>query len=131
MSLSDPIADMLTRIRNGLQVHMTEVSMPSSKVKKAVCKVLQDEGYITGFSEAADDNKPVLTVALKYHQGNPVIREIKRISKPGRRRYVKSDSIPDVLGGYGIAVVSTSKGVMTGQQARKDGVGGELVCTVY
>ncbi|MDC0947915.1 30S ribosomal protein S8 [Gammaproteobacteria bacterium] len=131
MSLSDPIADMLTRIRNGLQVHMTEVVMPSSKVKKAVCEVLQHEGYITGFSENANDNKPVLTVALKYHQGQPVIREIKRVSRPGRRRYVKSDDVPSVLGGYGIAVVSTSKGMMTGQQARKDGVGGEFVCSVY
>lgn len=131
MSMQDPLADMLTRIRNAQMAQMESVSMPSSKLKKAVAAVLQSEGYIVGFDEAAEGNKPVLTVALKYYEGKPVIEEIERSSRPGLRNYKGKDDLPKVRGGLGVAIVSTSKGVMTDRAAREAGVGGEVLCTVF
>ena len=130
MSMQDPLADMLTRIRNAQMAQMESVSMPSSKLKKAVAAVLQEEGYITGF-DVAETNKPVLTVALKYHEGRPVIETIVRSSRPGLRNYAGKDDLPKVRGGLGVAIVSTSKGVMTDRAARAAGVGGEVLCTVF
>lgn len=130
MSMSDPIADMLTRIRNGQQARKVSVSMPAGKLKSSVAKVLQDEGYIGGFSNGAEEGKPTLTVELKYFDGKPVIEKIRRVSRPGLRRYSAASDIPDVLGGLGIAVVSTSHGVMTGKEARAKGYGGEIICSV-
>lgn len=130
MSMSDPIADMLTRIRNGQQSRKVSVSMPAAKLKSSVAQVLQDEGYIDSFSTETVDGKATLTVTLKYFDGKPVIEKIKRISRPGLRQYSGASSIPDVLGGLGIAVVSTSHGVMTGKQAKAQGFGGEIICTV-
>lgn len=130
MSMSDPIADMLTRIRNGQQARKVSVSMPAAKLKSSVAQVLQDEGYVAGFNTEVVDGKPTLTVTLKYFDGKPVIDKIKRISRPGLRQYSGANSIPEVLGGLGIAVVSTSHGVMTGKQATAQGFGGEIICTV-
>ncbi|MFK7857947.1 MAG: 30S ribosomal protein S8 [Granulosicoccus sp.] len=130
MSMSDPIADMLTRIRNGQQARKVSVSMPAAKLKSSVAKVLQDEGYIGEFTTGEALGKPTLTVGLKYFDGKPVIDNIKRISRPGLRKYCAADAIPVVLGGLGIAVVSTSHGVMTGKEAKARGFGGELICTV-
>lgn len=130
MSMSDPIADMLTRIRNGQQARKVSVSMPAAKLKSSVAQVLQDQGYVSGFSTEVVDGKPTLTVTLKYFDGKPVIDKIKRISRPGLRQYSGANSIPEVLGGLGIAVVSTSHGVMTGKQASAQGFGGEIICTV-
>ncbi len=130
MSMSDPIADMLTRIRNGQQARKVSVSMPAAKLKSSVAQVLQNEGYISGFNTEVVDGKPTLTVTLKYFDGKPVIDKIKRISRPGLRQYSGANSIPEVLGGLGIAVVSTSHGVMTGKQASAQGFGGEIICTV-
>lgn len=131
MSMSDPIADMLTRIRNGQQARKVSVAMPAAKLKSAVAQVLQDEGYIERYDQADNaDGKPTLTVTLKYFDGRPVIEKIHRISRPGLRRYSGSNDIPEVLGGLGISVVSTSRGLMTGRQAQAQGVGGEVICTV-
>ena len=131
MSMSDPIADMLTRIRNGQQAKKASVSMPAAKLKSSVARVLRDEGYIERFETAdGEDGKPTLTVTLKYFDGRPVIERIRRVSRPGLRRYTGSTAIPEVLGGLGIAVVSTSRGVMTGREAQAQGVGGEIICTV-
>lgn len=130
MSMSDPIADMLTRIRNGQQARKVSVSMPAAKLKSSVAKVLQDEGYIGSFSTSDESGKPTLTVDLKYFDGKPVIDKIKRISRPGLRQYCAANGIPEVLGGLGIAVVSTSHGVMTGKEAGARGYGGEIICTV-
>lgn len=130
MSVTDPIADMLTRIRNASAANKMEVSMPLSKQKLALAKVLKDEGYIGEFSERNIDGKPVLVVALKYYQGKPVIDTIKRASRPGLRVYRGKDEVPKVLGGLGITIVSTSKGVMTDRAARAAGCGGEVICTV-
>jgi small subunit ribosomal protein S8 len=130
MSLTDPIADMLTRIRNASAANKVEVSMPLSKQKLALAQVLKDEGYINEFSERNADGKPVLVVALKYYQGKPVIDTIKRVSRPGLRVYRGKDEVPKVLGGLGITIVSTSKGVMTDRAARAAGSGGEVICTV-
>ena len=130
MSMSDPIADMLTRIRNGQQAEKVSVSMPASKLKAAIAGVLQSEGYIQGYSESAAEGKPTLTVTLKYFDGKPVIDKVKRISRPGLRHYSGQGDIPVVLGGLGIAIVSTSQGVMTGTEARSKGCGGEVLCTV-
>ena len=131
MSMSDPIADMLTRIRNGQQAKKVSVSMPAAKLKSAVAQVLQDEGYVERHDTAPNaDGKPTLTVTLKYFDGRPVIEKIHRVSRPGLRRYSGSGGIPEVLGGLGIAVVSTSRGLMTGRQAQAQGVGGEVICTV-
>ncbi|MBF0470314.1 MAG: 30S ribosomal protein S8 [Gammaproteobacteria bacterium] len=130
MSMTDPIADMLTRIRNGLSASKAEVAMPSSKAKKSIAVVLKDEGYISGFSEQDIDGKPTLKVELKYYMGKPVIDLIKRVSSPGQRVYKSKDDIPQILGGLGICIVSTSKGMMTDRAARKAGHGGEIICTV-
>lgn len=129
MSMSDPIADMLTRVRNAQAAAKTEVKMPSSKVKKAVAEVLKSEGYIKDYS-ATDAAKSELTVVLKYFDGRPVISNIKRVSKPGLRIYKNKDELPKVLGGLGIAIVSTSLGVMSDKQARASGQGGEIICFV-
>jgi len=130
MSMQDPIADMLTCIRNAHHRRKPEVSMPSSKLKASVAKVLQDEGYINGFS-VSEDVKPILTVDLKYFDGKPVIEEINRTSKPSLRQYSGSKSLPQVRSGLGIAIISTSKGVMTDRAARAAGIGGEILCTVF
>jgi small subunit ribosomal protein S8 len=129
MSMTDPIADMLTRIRNAQMVEQTVVAMPMSKVKLAIAKVLQDEGYIEGFKVSGEE-KPILEIALKYYAGRPVIEKIERVSKPGLRIYKGKDDIPRVMNGLGIAIVSTSRGVMTDRKARATGVGGEVLCIV-
>ncbi|MGD9385035.1 MAG: 30S ribosomal protein S8 [Thioalkalispiraceae bacterium] len=128
--MTDPIADMLTRIRNGLAAGKTEVSMPLSKLKLSIAQVLKDEGYITDFSEGEVEGKPALNVELKYFQGKPVIEKMSRVSRPGLRIYKGNDEIPTVLNGLGVAIVSTSKGVMTDRAARKAGYGGEVLCYV-
>ncbi len=130
MSMTDPIADMLTRIRNGLRAGKAEVLMPSSKLKKAIADVLKSEGYVGDYSVQDIDGKPVLKVSLKYYQGRPVIEHVKRISRPGLRIYKGKDELPTVMGGLGIAIVSTSAGVMTDRAARKAGHGGEILCEV-
>ncbi len=130
MSMTDPIADMLTRIRNAQMREEAVVAMPSSKVKLAIAKVLKDEGYIEGFKVAGDEMKPQLEIALKYYAGRPVIEKIERVSKPGLRIYRSKDEIPPVMNGLGIAIVSTSRGVMTDRKARATGVGGEVLCIV-
>ena len=129
MSMTDPIADMLTRIRNAQMREEAVVTMPSSKVKLAIAKVLKDEGYVEGF-KVSEDAKPVLEIALKYHAGRPVIEKIERVSTPGLRIYKGKDDIPRVMNGLGIAIVSTSRGVMTDRHARQTGVGGEVLCIV-
>jgi small subunit ribosomal protein S8 len=130
MSLQDQVADMLTRIRNGQERLKREVSMPSSKMKLAVANILQEEGYITGFSVGEDKAKPVLTVELKYFEGKPVIEMLRRESSPGLRRYSPRDKLPRVYGGLGTAIISTSRGVMTDRSARQLGIGGEIICIV-
>ncbi|THB66878.1 MAG: 30S ribosomal protein S8 [Gammaproteobacteria bacterium] len=130
MSMSDPIADMLTRIRNAQSAEKKSVSMPSSKFKMSIAQVLKDEGYITDFSVSEDAAKPELTVILKYYLGKPVIETIKRASRPGLRTYKSSTEIPKVNGGFGVAIVSTSKGLMSDRKARKEGHGGEVICYV-
>lgn len=129
MSMSDPIADMLTRVRNALAANKVSVSMPSSKVKVAIAKVLQDEGYVLSY-KVSEDKKPVLTIELKYFQGKPVIELIKRASRPGLRQYKGASNIPTVWDGLGVSIVSTSKGIMTDAAARKIGQGGEVLCYV-
>lgn len=130
MSMSDPIADMLTRIRNGQMAGHKNVVMPSSKLKAAVAKLLNDEGYISAYSINDNDGKTELSVDLKYFDGKPVIDMIKRVSRPGLRVYKNKDELPKVIGGLGIAVISTSKGIMTDRAAREAGVGGEVICYV-
>lgn len=131
MSLQDPIADLLTRLRNGQMAGKKSVSMPSSKQKVNVCNVLKNEGYINDYAVSEEDgNKRTLSVVLRYYEGRPVIDEIKRVSRPGLRIYKKVDDLPKVLDGLGIAIVSTSKGVMTDRAARAAGFGGEVICTV-
>ncbi len=130
MSMSDPIADMLTRIRNGQSSRKKSVTMPAAKVKKALAQVLQDEGYIRAFNVEENDGKPLLTIELKYYQGRPVIDRIQRVSRPGLRVFRGKDELPEVMGGLGVAIVSTSHGVMTDRQARAQGYGGEVMCVV-
>lgn len=130
MSMQDPLADMLTRIRNAQMAEKSVVSMPSSKVKVAVAKVLQDEGYIAGYA-VSEDVKPELTIELKYFEGRPVIEELKRASRPGLRNYKSANDLPKVRGGLGVSIISTNKGVMTDRAARAAGVGGEVLCTVF
>ena len=130
MSMTDPIADFLTRIRNGQTSGKTEVNVPASKVKLAIAKVLKDEGYIEDFAANANDGKPMLAVQLKYVQGRPVIDRLERVSRPGLRVYKGKDELPKILGGLGIAIVSTSQGVMSDRQARAAGHGGEVICIV-
>ena len=130
MSMSDPIADMLTRIRNGYAVGSVSVSMPSSGMKQAVARVLQEEGFIDGCKVAEENGKKTLTVALRYFEGVPVINQLQRVSRPGKRVYCHSSDIPAVNNGLGVVVVSTSKGIMTGREAKTSGTGGELICVV-
>ena len=130
MNMTDPIADMLTRIRNAQMTEKATVVMPSSKVKIAIAKVLKDEGYIDGFLVAGGEVKPMLEIALRYHAGRAVIEKIERVSTPGLRVYKSKDDIPKVMNGLGIAIVSTSHGVMTDRKARATGVGGEVLCIV-
>ena len=131
MSMSDPIADMLTRVRNGQSADKVNVQMPSSNGKVAIAKVLKNEGFITDFSVEEDSVKPLLTIDLKYYQGKPVIEEIKRVSRPGLRIYKSKDELPKIQNGLGIAIISTSKGVMTDRAARAQGIGGEVIATVF
>jgi len=130
MSMSDPIADMLTRIRNAQAVDKSAVKMPSSKLKVAIAQVLKDEGYIDGYAVKSDDGKAELEIALKYYAGKPVIERIERVSRPGLRIYKGRDAIPQVMNGLGVAIVTTPKGVMTDRKARQTGVGGEVLCYV-
>ncbi|HEU4627839.1 MAG TPA: 30S ribosomal protein S8 [Steroidobacteraceae bacterium] len=130
MSMTDPIADLLTRIRNAQQARKQEVSMASSKVKLAIARVLKDEGYVADFRVANEGGKAVLTIALKYFEGKPVIDRLERVSRPGLRIYRGKDELPKVLGGMGTVIVSTPKGVMTDKQARSIGQGGEVLCIV-
>ena len=130
MSMSDPIADMLTRIRNAQSVEKAVVVMPSSKLKVAIAQVLKDEGYVDGFSVRNEGGKSQLEIALKYYAGRPVIERIERVSRPGLRIYKGRDAIPQVMNGLGVAIVTTPKGVMTDRKARQTGVGGEVLCYV-
>ena len=130
MSMSDPIADMLVRIRNAQMVGHTEVAMPASQLKASIAKVLKDEGYIEDFATRENGPKKELRIALKYYAGKPVIERLERISKPGLRVYKGRDDIPKVMNGLGVAILSTSRGVMTDRKARADGVGGEVLCIV-
>ena len=130
MSMSDPIADMLTRIRNAQATEKPSVFVPASKVKSAIAQVLKDEGYIEDFALRDQDGKAFIEIGLKYYAGKPVIEKIERISRPGLRIYKGRDDIPRVMNGLGVAIVSTSKGVMTDRRARETGVGGEVLCVV-
>ena len=131
MSMSDPIADMLTRIRNAQQVEKPDVAMPSSKLKVAIARVLQDEGYIEGFRvDSGSRGQAELHIGLKYYAGRPVIERLERVSRPGLRIYRGRDHLPEVMNGLGVAIVSTSRGVMTDRKARVQGVGGEVICYV-
>ena len=130
MSMQDPIADLLTRIRNAQRAQHESVDVPSSKLKTAVCQVLRDEGYIGGY-QVTEGTKPLLSISLRYVDGEPVIADIDRVSRPGLRIYKPCDELPEVRGGLGIAVVSTNLGVMTDRAARRAGVGGEVLCTVF
>jgi len=130
MSMSDPIADMLTRIRNAQSVEKAVVTMPSSKLKVAIAQVLKDEGYIDDFSVRNESGKSELDISLKYYAGRPVIERIERVSRPGLRVYKGRNEIPQVMNGLGVAIVTTPKGVMTDRKARQTGVGGEVLCFV-
>ena len=130
MSMSDPIADMLTRIRNGQRANKVNVTFPASRQKKAILAVLEEEGYIAGFEAGEAEGKPVTTVKLKYFQGKPVISSVKRVSRPGLRIFRGKDELTKVMGGYGIAIISTSRGVMSDRAARAAGQGGEVLCVV-
>tara|TARA_B100002049_G_scaffold216424_1_gene182347 strand:+ start:605 stop:1003 length:399 start_codon:yes stop_codon:yes gene_type:complete len=130
MSMTDPIADMLTRIRNGQASNKTEVAIPSSKLKTAIAEVLRKEGYISNYSTSGKGGKNILSIELKYFEGKPVIESIYRTSKPGLRIYKNKENLPKVLGGLGVAIVSTSAGVMSDRVAREKGVGGEVLCIV-
>jgi small subunit ribosomal protein S8 len=130
MSMTDPIADFLTRIRNGQAAGKSEVSMPSSKIKLAMAQVLKDQGYIDECDVSTEDGKSSLRISLKYYQGRPVIDRIERVSKPGLRVYRGKDELPAILGGLGVAIISTSRGVMTDREARAAGHGGEVLCIV-
>ncbi|MCP1676562.1 small subunit ribosomal protein S8 [Natronocella acetinitrilica] len=131
MSMTDPIADLLTRIRNAQSAGKAEVSIPSSKAKQALVAVLKEEGYVEDFRVEGEEKKPVLVVRLRYFQGRPVIERLNRISRPGLRIYKDTASLPKVNGGLGVAIVSTSKGVMTDRAARAAGIGGEVLCEVF
>ncbi|MDT8427591.1 MAG: 30S ribosomal protein S8 [Pseudomonadales bacterium] len=131
MSMSDPIADLLTRIRNAQQAQLPQVVLPSSKVKQAICDVLKEEGYITSYTVNTEGAKSSLAIELKYFQGKPVIEEIIRSSRPGRRLYKGKDELPKNREGLGVVIVSTNQGLMTDKQARAAGIGGEVLCTVF
>jgi len=130
MSMSDPIADMLTRIRNAQATEKVSVFVPASKVKRAIAQVLKDEGYIEDYADRDQDGKAFIEIGLKYYAGKPVIEKLERISRPGLRIYKGRDDIPRVMNGLGVAIVSTSKGVMTDRRARETGIGGEVLCVV-
>ncbi|MNC87136.1 30S ribosomal protein S8 [compost metagenome] len=130
MSMNDPIADMLTRIRNAQHAEKLSVAMPASKVKAAIAQVLKDEGYVDDFAVRELEGKPTLEISLKYYAGKPVIEKIERVSRPGLRIYKPKDDLPKVMNGLGVAIVSTSRGVMTDRKARGLGVGGEVLCIV-
>jgi small subunit ribosomal protein S8 len=130
MSMTDPIADMLVRIKNALAVGKTQVSMPVSKMKLAIANVLKDEGYVGEFRVIGEGAQAKLEIALKYYQGKPVIERLERVSRSGLRSYRGKDDLPKILGGLGVAIISTSKGLMTDRQARSAGVGGEVICLV-
>ncbi len=130
MSMTDPIADMLTRIRNGQKARKQQVTMPSSNIKAAIAKVLEAEGYIEGFGVGGEQKRPELTVELKYYRGTPVIERLRRVSRPGLRVYRGKGDLPQVMGGLGVSIVSTSSGVMTDREARSRGEGGEVLCEV-
>lgn len=130
MTMTDPLSDLLTRVRNGQRASKASVTMPSSKLKSSVCSLLKQEGYIEDYKVEAAGAKSKLTVHLKYYKGLPVIESIQRVSKPGRRVYKSANDLPSVLGGFGVAVISTSKGLMTDKDARQSGQGGEVLCTV-
>jgi small subunit ribosomal protein S8 len=130
MSMSDPISDMLTRIRNAQLAEKTVVAMPSSKLKVAIAQLLQDEGYVEGYKVVDHDGKPTLEIGLRYYADRPVIEKVQRVSRPGLRIYKGSKDIPKVMNGLGIAIVSTSKGLMTDRKARANGIGGEVLCIV-
>jgi len=128
--MTDPIADLLTRIRNAHHAEKIALTMPASKIKTAIAKVLQDEGFIESFEAAEENGKPQLAIKLKYFEGSPVIEQLQRISKPGLRVYKSAEELPKIKGGLGVAIVSTSKGIMTDKAARQAGVGGEVLCSV-
>ncbi|MEM7358620.1 MAG: 30S ribosomal protein S8 [Pseudomonadota bacterium] len=128
--MTDPIADLLTRIRNAHHAEKIALTMPGSKIKSAIAKVLEDEGYIEGFEASESDGKPSLTIKLKYYEGAPVIEKLQRVSKPGLRVYKSAEDLPKINGGLGIAIISTSKGIMTDRAARTAGVGGEVLCSI-
>jgi small subunit ribosomal protein S8 len=130
MSMTDPIADFLTRIRNGQLAGKAEVAAPASRMKLALAKVLKEEGYIEDFAIAEQAEKPTVTVRLKYFQGRPVIERLERVSRPGLRVYKAKDDLPKILGGMGVAIISTSRGLMTDREARAAGHGGEVLCIV-
>ena len=130
MSMTDPVADLLTRIRNGQTAGKAHVSLDSSKIKTAIARVLKDEGYVADFRIAAETGKPRLTIDLKYFEGRPVIDRLERVSRPGLRVYKAKDELPRILGGMGVAIISTSRGVMTDREARAAGHGGEVLCIV-
>ena len=130
MSMSDPIADMLTRIRNGLARNRESVSMPSSGLKEAIAKVLHDEGFVDGFEVKEANQKRTLSITLRYYEGEPVIEQLSRVSRPGRRMYCGVNDMPRLNDGLGVIMISTSKGVMSDRQARKEGIGGEVICSV-
>lgn len=131
MSLQDPISDMLTRLRNGQARAKREVSMPASNKKTAIAEILKAEGYIEGYRVDGEGATKALTVELKYYDGRPVIEHIQRVSRPGLRIYRNKNELPDVVGGLGVAVISTSRGLMSDRQARAEGIGGEVICSVY
>ena len=130
MSMSDPIADMLTRIRNGLTRNKVSVAMPSSGVKVAIAKVLKEEGFVDGFAVEEVDRKKTLSITLRYHDGEPVIEQLSRVSRPGRRMYCSASDMPRLNSGLGLIMISTSKGIMSDRQARSEGIGGEVICSV-
>lgn len=130
MSMTDPIADLLTRIRNSQKAGKTHVRIPSSRVKKAIVEVLKNEGYVGEFRTETDGGKESLVVELRYHDGEPVIESLQRVSKPGKRIYRGKDDLPQVFGGLGVAIVSTSQGLMSDREARAKGQGGEIICVV-
>ncbi len=132
MKTSDPLSDLLTRLRNGMRAGHDKVDVPSSRVKEAVLKVLEEEGYIASFRKVQDEGRPVLRVGLKYDpEGEPIVTGLERVSRPGRRVYAKADDIPSVLGGLGMSIVSTSKGIVTDKKARQSRLGGEVLCNVW
>lgn len=131
MSMQDPISDMLTRVRNGQARDKLEVSMPTSRKKAAIAEVLKNEGYINGYRVEGEGVKRALIIELKYYRGRPVIEHVKRVSRPGLRVYRTKDELPSIVGGLGVAIVSTSRGLMTDREARAQGIGGEIICSLY